>query len=307
MITDKINLTTKNFMEFYQEKETLFKVEEIEHITDVCVDDFIDGDDKFLNIKSDWGTGKSHFILKPIIVKKHNEKSILIITPLNSINNKNYDDLKEYGFVSHLNTPKDKKLKDYKLVICSLQSLYKLEKNKYDYVFLDEFECILNGYAGNNFENVSPLDSYLIFLETCKISEKIVCLDADLDHYRIKLLTDGIGYNTDNLIVYHNKQNEYAEYTYEIIQSKIELTNDITKRVDENKKVVVSTASKKYGDVLYETLKKDYPNKNICYISVDGVKLSTGEEVDKDEYIQHLEHNLKHIDIWIYTPTISVY
>ena len=306
MITDKINLTTHNFMTTKTETEDLFKTETIEHISEIKVDDFIDGDDKFLNIKSDWGTGKSHYILKPIIEKQHDEKSILIITPLNSINNKNYDDLKKYGFVSHLTITKNDNIKNHNLVICSIQSLYKLENKKFDYIFLDEFESIMNAYAGDNFERVSPLDSYLCFLNMCKKSQKIICLDADLDHNRLKLLTDAIGYNSDEIKVYHNKQNEYIDYTYEIIQNKDELTNDITKRIIENKKCVISTASKKYGDVLYETLKKDFPLKNISYISVDGVKLSNGDDVDKDEYIQNLEHNLKDIDVWIYTPTISV-
>jgi len=319
MITDKRTEQRINFYDKSITNNDIFKRIDIEHISEIDVNEYIDGDEKFLNIKSDWGTGKSHHILKPII-SNINEKSVLIITPINSLNSKLCDDLKQYGFVSHQEAQQDKSinLQDHNKVICSIQSICKLEMKKYDYVFLDEYECIMTNFAGDTFNTYkSALECYRCFVKKCKKAQKVICLDADLDHKRLEILTNAIQYPTQDIKVYHNKQNEYKNYKYILTDDKAQFINDIPAKLNDNKKIVISSASKNFTDVLFETIKDDHPDKNICYISAYGVKLWTDNMMREikqknksayDEYIQQLENNLikDNIDVWIYSPTISV-
>ncbi len=315
-ITDKRNNKRVNFYDKSDCSNDIFNTININHISEINTESYISCmENKLLPIKSDCGTGKSHHILKPIIKSVYETHSILIITPINSLNNKMYDDLKQYGFKSHLDIEDGEKLCDHNLVLCSIQSICKLENKKYDYVFLDEFECIMTNFTSDTFKQFkSSLDCYRCFLKKCEEADKLICLDADLNHNRLKLLTDAINYDTSNMNVYHNSQNEYADYNYILTDDKKKFLSDINEKLDDNKKIVISAGSANFGEVMFNNLQDEYPNKNICFIYKKGVFVWNGKKVEKhtdkhkDLYIQNLEYNLKkdEIDVWIYSPTISV-
>lgn len=300
----------------------------IDDISSVDIKEFLNSNDKCLNVKSFCGTGKSHHILEPIINTVYKEKSILIITTNNSINAKNLADLKSIGFISHLETQKDNSIKLHTCdhVVCSIQSLWKLDTRNYDFIFLDEFESIISDFVGNNFEVKPPNECYKSFYTKCEQAEKIIILDADLKDETLQLFTNRINYETKtklgvwgqsprNMKVIHNNQNPYKDYKYIIsLDDKDTLLKEIDDKLNENKKIVLASNSATCCDIVFNKVINNNSNKKICYIQRDGVFVWNGtktihhKEKDKQEYIEKLEQNLikDEIDIWIYSPTISV-
>ena len=313
-ITDKIEFTTKNFKHKFTDEDEHYAVHDVEHISDIDTDEIITSNNKLHLIRSAWATGKSRHITRPIVKQLIMTKSFLHITSLNTLNNKTTEDYADFNAVSHLTTNGD--MMSAKNVICSIQSLWRIAGRKFDYIILDEYEAIYDAFAGDNFGNEmgkTGSDCITHFIKKCADAEKIICLDADLDGNTIKLLTDSIDYQAPITII-NNKQNNYTDYTFEIIKNKLEFIADIETRIREGKKVVISTSIRvAFGDAVYEDWCNVFPDKNICYIHRDGVWLSPNiggkdKHTDKNEFIQNLEYYLKlyKIDIWIYTPTISV-
>lgn len=312
-ITDKIEFTTKNFKHKFANEDEQYAVRDVEHISDIDPDNIINSGKKLHLIRSAWATGKSHHIIKPLVNQLVMTKSFLIFTPLNTINNKLFADYADFNAVSHLSNGN---MMTANIVICSIQSIWRIAERTFDYIILDEYEAIMDAFAGDNFGsemNKTGSDCITHFKKKCADAEKIIFLDADLNSNRVKLLKDAIKYQAPITII-NNKQNNYNEYSFEIIKSKLEFIADIEKRINDNKKVVISTSIReKFGDVLYNDWCVKFPDKNICYIHRDGVWLSLNiggkdKHLDKNEFIQNLEFYLDkyNINIWIYTPTISV-
>jgi len=317
VITDKRNNKNYYFLINTETQNNIYDKINIDHISSVNINDFINSNDKMLNVKSDCGTGKSHHILKPIIKYVYELRSILIVTSNNALNGKNYDDLKELHFMSHIEAKHndDIVLHKHRLVICSIQSLWKLNTTNYDYIIIDEFESVMYNYSGNNFDVKTPCECYIHLLNKCKEAEKIVCLDADLKDETLKILTTSINYDTNKMKVYHNSQNAYKNYKYIIsLDDKDTLFIDIENKLKQNKKIVVASNSVTFVDALFLKIMKDYSHKNICFIQRDGVFVWNGSKIiehkdkQKDLYIQNLESNLKkdNIHAWLYSPTVSV-
>ncbi len=314
-ITDKRTKSLYYFFDTEYIPRDIYKKVYINKINDVDIDGFINSDDKILALKSFCKTGKSHHILEPIIKKCEEQHSILIIPPNTSLNLQNFASLKNIGFMSHLEAQKDAsiKLHEYKLVICSIQSIWKLKNKNFDYIFLDEFEYIQRNFAGDNFNTLPPNECYEIFRNKCERAQKIICLDADLNDETIRLFTNHINYDTRDMKVYHNKENPYADYKFIITLDHIDtLLCDIETELTNNKKIVIASNSCTAVDTIFSNLQK-YNKKKTCCINGSGVYIWNGketikyEEKEKLDYIQNLENNLikDEIDVWVYSPTIT--
>ena len=295
----------------HQDSSCEFSMNIINHIRDIDVKQWVLSDSKYLFVKSDWATGKSHYILKPSVNLLHGDNSIAIITESNALNSKNAVDLNEYGFKSHLdfkNIKSGDKLKNHKYIITSEQSLPKLNGKKYDIIILDEFESIFNGFNGSNFDTRlgSQGDCLKCLYNLIQNAKKVICLDADLDTNRVKLLLDSINNYTVDIPFYINTQNEYSDYKYLLYDKKDNHYNSLIDKLNNGNKIAFGSASKNRSDLIYEDLCKNYGKRKIMYINVNGVETNYGLVSTKNNTIENLEYYLKQVDIFIYTPTISV-
>ena len=295
----------------HQESSCEFSMNTINHIRDIDIKQWVLSDSKYLFVKSDWATGKSHYILKPSVNLLHGDNSIAVITESNALNSKNAVDLNEYGFKSHLDFKNNKsgdKLKNHKYIITSEQSLPKLHGKKYDIIILDEFESIFNGFNGSNFDTRlgSQGDCLKCLYNLIQNAKKVICLDADLDTNRVKLLLDSINNYTVDIPFYINTQNEYSDYKYLLYDKKDNHYNSLIDKLNNGNKIAFGSASKNRSDLIYEDLCKNYEKRKIMYINVNGVETNYGLVSTKNNTIENLEFYLKEVDIFIYTPTISV-
>mgnify|MGYP003663251334 FL=1 len=329
---NKVNFGTDLINKKYDTLYPQFNIGTIDEI-EPYVDDFIHNDKKALVVASKWATGKSAVVMMKML--KHIETienttdeivNVLILTPNNAVACKLYEELKDIGFITHLKKSKKIDISVSSKLISSTQSLAKAQYTEFNYVFLDEFNMILSSYdSGNTFIKVChPSPSYNILLKICKNAEKLVCMDADIEHDNVK----NFMYALDTLNAPNkcfgkpievvsptiptfilNSQNKYKNYKFDIMLKEPKFKNAIHKRITDGNRIYVAFVSRKQADIFYNDLKHKFPDKNILKITKDGVMRSYDKtKTGKCKYIQKLEQNIMNecVDIFIYSPTICV-
>ena len=306
---------------------------------------FMENNDKLFVLKSSWGTGKTHNILKTLL-KRYRDCSILIITSVNSLNMVNTSELNEYLksvnandiFTSHLETQKNSGvvLSKCNKVVCSIQSLTKIKDTQFTAVIMDEFESIMNGYFGYTTFKSSVESTFNVLKTILQRSDKIVAMDADISEPKINLIVDMLGenvpynvYKNDTLSFRGVKfnifyDNEYEDFVYYVLQDALKnhklvfpcATRTKAKQIlymlgntmQENSKI-----EKKYSEIIkkyYDSIKQ----KIILYIDKDGCMLyktngeyHVGTKIKNEDVYKNVDNFLSEnqVDYFIYTPTIT--
>jgi len=293
----------------------------IEHITEInaYVDEFIHNDKKCFVVQSAWGTGKSNCVLMRILnwVNSYQNDTgkilkICLLTPINSLACKLFDDLKRMGYISHLKQTQKINLSVCNKLICSPQSLVKAKNTNFDWIFLDEMNMILNTYSGGStFEKLCfPSPSYNILIDLCVKANKVVMMDADIEQELVKLfISNGIIADGDIPTIIKNTQNKYKDYKFNILLETDHFDTEINRCIENDKKCYIAFISRKNAKSYYDGLCSKYPTKRILFIDRVGIHRSyTTSKARKLLYIEHLEQNIldDEVDIFIYTPTICV-
>jgi len=320
-------------MDVVEYKHSLF----LPNLTDarVKLNEFFTSEDKLYILKSAWGTGKTHHIVKEA-VRHYKDKRILIVTSSNSLNTTNTNDLNEHlkqlecsdRFVSHMD--KGTKLSGKTKVVCSIQSIGKLNEKQFDVVFIDEFESVMGAFYGYDTFKSTVSEAFYNLQTILKKSKKIIVLDADISQPKISLLQDML--NTSSL-VYKNETLSFQSVQFSIHTNT---QKDYYKQIaQETCRLVIPCATKVcafsilqvLGNLMEhdETFKKDKeyiasiqthynPNRRILYIDRDGVKIyaSNGRYHEattykREDVFQNIGAFIicQNIDVFIYTPTIT--
>lgn len=283
---------------------------------EIKLNEFLTNEDKLIFvIKSRWGTGKTYKIINNAINSfEEDGGSILLITESNALNNKLK---KDYNFVSHLDKQqnKDIDLNKCNKVVCSIQSINKIDKRNFNLVIIDEFESVLNSYLSyTTFKNVNTSINnyneyaYKLLIEKIRNSYKTICLDADIEEAKIKLLIDI--YGNDKIVSYNNKQNPFKDYNFILLNEYDYTLYKFFEDYRQGFKLVMAWITSK--DKLEEVLNKMFQERdtNILYINVEGVFLYENgikTTYEKEYVIPNIEEFIinHNIQVWIYTPTIK--
>ena len=307
---DKIVNIYYDFMELPKEKvEFLSNIEECK----VKLNEWLCSNNQLYVLKSAWGTGKTYHIIKEAVLK-HLEGNILFITESNALNKAITKQLNTYIteftgkdendlFVSHTT---DTLLASNNKVVCSLQSIKKIQYNTFDLIIVDEFESICNALqAETTYKGTSPYNSYNIVINLLKNSPKNIFTDADISQDRINLFSKEL--NTKPFI-YKNQQTSFNN-TKCIIHTDINKINTKAhKDIENDKKISYVCSTKKDAKKFLDTL-KEY-NKKVLYVEQDGVFIHENgieTKMDKDMFLTDIEYHIiqNKVDIFIYTPTIK--
>jgi len=303
----------------------------------VKLNEFFTSKDKLYILKSAWGTGKTHHIVKEA-VRHYKDHRILIVTSSNTLNTTNTNDLNEHlkqlqcsdRFVSHMDNVR---LSGKTKVVCSIQSIGKLNEKQFDVVFIDEFESVMGAFYGYETFKSTVSDSFYKLHSILKKSKKIIVLDADISQPKITLLQDML--NTSSL-VYKNETlsfqsvqfrlhtNTLKDYYKQIAQETCRLVIPCATRVCAYSILqVLGNLMEHDGAFKKDTKNIEYiasikthynPNKRILYIDSRGVKIyvSNGSYHEattykREDVFQNIGAFIicQHIDVFIYTPTIT--
>ena len=137
----------------------------------------IESDSRKVFISANLGCGKSHQIKE--FIKENPDLTYAVISPRITYSEAVYGDLADCGFETY----RDKyvELSTRKRVICSIESLHRLEDSKYDVLILDEIETILASITSET--NYREYDANMkVWENLVKKAKKFFIADAYLTH-----------------------------------------------------------------------------------------------------------------------------
>jgi hypothetical protein len=343
-----------NYKNAYSETATLIPIAELSNIiTDELNQSTIQETKKLYSIRAKWGTGKSHHLVRAVLViAAKTKRKVLIITENNTLNKEYITKFEEFNIISHLEEKNESKFiydtiedkdgnemwdengivfikrdeniySEYDVVVCSLESIAKLQNIQFDFVILDEFETIMSHFSSptmikqsiintnNNFKKSST--DYTIFKIYKKINmnaKVVLMLDADIQIHRVKLMERIVCNIAEKFECIENK---FATYKHNIYYDEAHMSEKLIDDINSGKKIAFCSNSKKQVDIYYKMLIERCPTVNIALISGDEFgKIYNGEtklteEISKDEFRSNIEEILieKNINVWLYTSVIS--
>lgn len=342
-ITDGVNFKINYFYDTIEPEEypNITMVDTIQSAKEK-LGDFLVNRDKLFVLKSSWGSGKTHHIMKEAI-KQNLHKRILIITGINSLNttltsmfNSFLEEHDTPLFVSHIEAQKNKNiiLKNCPKVICSIQSLCKLSTRTYDLVIMDESESVMHSYFSHTtFKHSTCHSLFNDMVHILNSSRKIIALDADVSEPKIKLLHS---ITSGNAVIYKNQQLSFQDTKFILhTGSELEFIHHIIDEQKANQKLVLPCATRKtamsllyiFTNVMSESEKlpteyiklvakyyDDIKHRTILYIDKNGCFLYNPDEIHHDKHKLNNEIVYKDldsflstnkVDTFIYTPTIT--
>lgn len=245
-------------------------------------------------IKSEKGTGKTYNLLKTLVPINN---SCLLITSKKTFATKLKSELDIYGFSAYFDIPEKMITSDK--IICQIDSLSRITRNSFDYIILDEIETLCRYVTSTFFNRLSYaqliIDFFKILLQN---SKKLFIMDADLSTK---------SYNFINNIIQTPKnvfllKNNYLLYDNIIVKSytKKSWISTICQKCEENKKIVIASATKEMAKNINIILKYFFPNLKTLLIH------SEIDEFEKEKFIYDINNEWIKYDVVIYTPSICM-
>jgi len=259
---------------------------------------------KLLAIQSEKGTGKTYNLLRSLFdnKKKKPPESILFLSSRRTFGIKLSADLEKYGF--KLYSEINEHYIYNKRIICQIDSLLRLQRDKFDLVIVDECESLARYITGNHFTKSNKANTIVSNLEfRFSDADNVIIMDADLSdrclNYYTSVISNSKEMSKNDIKVIINSYTPYQDYTVNYMKYNSWL-NLLIKFVINNKKIVVPMASNSKAKDLYSKLKKDFPKKNILLIHKE-----TSED-DKLKKLLKVNEIWVNYDVVIYTPTVCM-
>ena len=232
------------------------------------------------------------FILKP-------KYSTLIITHSRVLSGKYEAAFAQFGFQNYQNG----NFNASRFIVC-LDSLVKLKKVKWDYVFIDEVKSVMEHYDSTVMKKTPAVCSkFEAIMENAK---HIVIMDAAVDTPIVQ----------DVMNHFWDKKQTWIEYTYlhpsnrhahiifnnrrsQTKNMKMTALENIYNEVDKGKKIVVCSNTKKFTEEVQTFLKSKNNNIQVMVYNSD-TKDSVVAKHSRDPHKHWNEY-----DVVIYSPTIT--
>lgn len=185
-----------------------------------------------------------------------------------------------------------------------LDSIYKVSytTKPYDLIIIDEVEQVLAHLLAETIKDASGHFSAL--KQLIATAKNVVVLDADVDWCSFLTLTSMRssatklnGSSQVNVLI-----NEYKvkNQTIEIVSSRNELIGKITKDVEQDRKIYVSSNSKSRIEGTAAALKEKFPHVQLLYVTSEN---SNDEEMQ--DFITNIKHEILKYQVVLASPSLS--
>ena len=248
-------------------------------------------------LKAAMGMGKTKALIRYIRQLPEHYR-ILCLSPRRSLTR---ELRRKLGFVSYL----DKKGKlgisaDTRRVICSIESLSRVEPIQWDLVIMDEYRSVMRQVTSSTLR-IEPQIAIGIVENLIRHTKNIIGIDADFKKEDIDFLERILGKDTleQDLQVVQYTYKPHVGDKYELWSNKELWRQQLTQDLMNNKRIAIATTSKDESKKLAAWITKDFPNKRIKLYNRD-----TDEAIKKRDF-EDLKTALKDVDVLIYTPTMS--
>ena len=258
-------------------------------------------DKKLLCVQSEKGTGKTKNLLDALFETKKDKEfqSILFLSSRRTFGIKLLSELKKFNFKLYSDI-KQKYIVESR-VICQIDSILRLELDRYDLIIVDECESLARYITSQHFIKnprstmiVNALEMYL------REAKNVYILDADLSERCMNFYTNAcnLGKN-DNYKLIVNDFKAYKNW-------KVKYTNypswvsSLMDDIKDNLKIVVPMASNNKAKDLKTLINNIYPSKKVLLIHKES------DDSDKLEKLMKINNTWIKYDIIIYTPSVCM-
>jgi hypothetical protein len=255
---------------------------------------------KLLCVQSEKGTGKTKNLLDALFeTNKDKEfKSILFLSSRRTFGIKLLSELKKYNFKLYSDI-KQKYIVESR-IICQIDSILRLELDKYDLIIVDECESLARYITSQHFIKnpratmiVNTLEMYL------REANNVYILDADLSERCMNFYIKACNIKNNNFKLIVNSYKAYSNWLvkYTTYPSWIcSLMDDIKA----NLKLVVPMASNNKAKDLKTLINNVYPLKRVLLIHKES------SDSDKLEKLMKINETWIKYDVIIYTPSVCM-
>jgi hypothetical protein len=258
---------------------------------------------KLIAIQSEKGTGKTSNLFETLFNNENtiidDNTSILFISSRITFGYKLLGDLEEYGFELYSNI-KEQHIYS-KRIICQVDSLMRLEKDKYDIIIIDECETLARYITSTHFTK-NPKANLIVSMLEMRIADanQVYIMDADLSDRCINYYSKIV--NLKNMSDFHLIINNYKPYMeYTLIYSHYSTwLKKILMFIESDKKLVIAMASNAKAKDLNKKIIETFPEKKVLFIH----KETTDE--DKRSLLLNVNEEWIKYDIIIYTPSVCM-
>lgn len=255
---------------------------------------------KLLAIQSEKGTGKTFNLLQTLFETEKvvdENTSILFVSSRRTFGAKLYGDLKKYGFILYSETKTD--IYDKK-VICQIDSLLRIQVEKFDYVIVDESESLARYLTSKHFTK-NPKANRLVdkLEEFVEEASKVVIMDADLSNRCMEYYKNvtHVSDNDTQLII--NIHKPFTEYKM-VCMKYDDWVQKILEDVNRGLKIAVPMASNNKAKDLKIKIEMDNPDIKVLLIH------SETKDADKVTKLMHVNETWQEYDVVIYSPSVCM-
>ena len=217
----------------------------------ICENDFV-------FIRSPMGTGKSYMLHKMLEYEQGGRrmfKTAIYLSSRQAFACAMGSDFEEDGFVNYMDY--ENFTGNNKRVIVSLESIHRVNHNECDLLIIDESESIFNIFSSETLLK-NELETNLVKLKNLILnSKKVLVMDAFLSNRSFKAVMDICDLNPNN--TYYLKNDFKYEERKAMDFDKPTMIMKIIENLKHNKRVVVCSGSKKYGEEIVKNVKEHFP------------------------------------------------
>jgi len=257
-------------------------------------------DSRLLAVQSEKGTGKTSNLIEAYFKNGliTDDMNILLISSRRTFGAKLLGDLTKYGF--KLYSDFEDQYITHNRIICQIDSLLRLDRNKYNVIIVDECESLARYMTSAHFTKNNKasmvINMYQSYLNS---ADNVYILDADLSDRCINYYQKVMQLPDDEVSIIVNKYELYTDYTVNYMRFN-DWVNQVMNDIEKNKKLVLAMASNAKGKDLRDIIVEKYPSKKILFLNREV------DDKEKINIVSHVDEQWSKYDIVIYTPSVCM-
>jgi hypothetical protein len=255
---------------------------------------------RLLAVQSEKGTGKTSNLIEAYFKNGliTDDMNILLISSRRTFGAKLLGDLDKYGF--KLYSDFEEQYISHNRIICQVDSLLRLDRNKYHVIIVDECESVARYMTSNHFTKNNKasmiINMYQSYLNS---ADNVYILDADLSDRCVNYYQKVMGLNDNELAIIVNEYQLYKDYTVKYMRFN-DWVNLVINDIKDNKKLVIPMASNTKAKDLRDLIAEKYPQKKILFLNRDV------DDKEKINIVRTVDEQWSKYEIVIYTPSVCM-
>jgi hypothetical protein len=255
---------------------------------------------RLLAVQSEKGTGKTSNLIEAYFKNGliTDDMNILLISSRRTFGAKLLGDLDKYGF--KLYSDFEEQYISHNRIICQVDSLLRLDRNKYHVIIVDECESVARYMTSNHFTKNNKasmiINMYQSYLNS---ADNVYILDADLSDRCVNYYQKVMGLNDNELAIIVNEYQLYKDYTVKYMRFN-DWVNLVINDIKDNKKLVIPMASNTRAKDLRDLIAEKYPQKKILFLNRDV------DDKEKINIVRTVDEQWSKYEIVIYTPSVCM-